>query len=351
MFNIKTGRGGLVDVEFLVQYLQLVHGPTLPSLRQRATGRRAGGARARRRRCPPTTRARSRESYAFLRRLENRLRIVHDRSIQQITDRRRRARHARASPRLSRRRRRRAPARRLPRAHRAHPRTLRALPADGTVGCKTLRVDTGRKLHEHATVVTGRRRSRSAGCATTAASPTTMSRGCPSPSARRSSRRTSRSTSPQSNLDGEAGARRGKAVPQDRRQRAGRVEVAPRGGARLRRSRQAARDDRALREASRDEDAARDQLIAARAKLDYADRLVELREAKIARGARRNLNAAEADVELTKLQLAQRNGMAAASTPSSRRAARTRRSGSPSSAPTSRRSRARRAQLKTAWDD
>jgi hypothetical protein len=70
-----------------------------------------------------------------------------------------------------------------------------------------------------------------------------------------------------------------------------------------------ARDDRALREASRTEDAARDRLIAARAKLDYADRLVELREAKIGE-AEANLNAAKADVELTKLQLAQRNGIA-----------------------------------------
>jgi chromosome segregation ATPase len=71
-----------------------------------------------------------------------------------------------------------------------------------------------------------------------------------------------------------------------------------------------ARDDRALREASRNEDAARDQLIASRAKLDYADRLVELREAKITE-AEANLNAAKADVDMTKLQLVQRNGMAA----------------------------------------
>jgi len=69
-----------------------------------------------------------------------------------------------------------------------------------------------------------------------------------------------------------------------------------------------ARDDRTLREASRNEDAARDQLIASRAKLDYADRLVELREAKI-NEAEANLNAARADVDRTKLQLLQRNGM------------------------------------------
>jgi len=69
------------------------------------------------------------------------------------------------------------------------------------------------------------------------------------------------------------------------------------------------RDDRALREASRNEDAAREQLIASRAKLDYADRLVELREAKI-NEAEANVNAAKADVEMTKLSLVQRNGMA-----------------------------------------
>ncbi len=32
-FNIKTGRGGMVDVEFIVQYLQLTHGGEYPALR------------------------------------------------------------------------------------------------------------------------------------------------------------------------------------------------------------------------------------------------------------------------------------------------------------------------------
>ena len=71
-----------------------------------------------------------------------------------------------------------------------------------------------------------------------------------------------------------------------------------------------ARDDAALREASRNEDAARAQVIASRAKLDYADRLVELREAKIGE-AEASLNAAKADVDSTKLSLLQRNGMGA----------------------------------------
>lgn len=85
-FNIKTGRGGLVDVEFLVQYLQLVHGPRVPSLRLRATAD-ALAALADARVLPSDEAGSLAESYAFLRRLENRLRIVHDRSMQEITDR------------------------------------------------------------------------------------------------------------------------------------------------------------------------------------------------------------------------------------------------------------------------
>ena len=85
-FNIKTGRGGLVDVEFLVQYLQLVHGRRLPSLRQRATAD-ALAALAHEGVLPAEEARVLAESYAFLRRLENRMRIVHDRSIQEITNR------------------------------------------------------------------------------------------------------------------------------------------------------------------------------------------------------------------------------------------------------------------------
>ena len=85
-FNIKTGRGGLVDVEFLVQYLQLCHGPRLPSLRARATAD-ALTALAAAGVLPADEARQLGDSYAFLRRLENRLRIVQDRSIQQISDR------------------------------------------------------------------------------------------------------------------------------------------------------------------------------------------------------------------------------------------------------------------------
>jgi glutamate-ammonia-ligase adenylyltransferase len=86
LFNIKTGRGGLVDVEFLTQYLLLIHGPTVPSVRLRATAD-ALTALAAAGLLDATDARLLGESYAFLRRLENRLRIVHDRSIQQISDR------------------------------------------------------------------------------------------------------------------------------------------------------------------------------------------------------------------------------------------------------------------------
>ncbi len=49
--------------------------------------------------------------------------------------------------------------------------------------------------------------------------------------------------------------------------------------------------------------------MAARAKLDYADRLVDLREAKISE-AEAAFAAARTDDELTKVRIAQRNGMA-----------------------------------------
>jgi glutamate-ammonia-ligase adenylyltransferase len=85
-FNIKTGRGGLVDVEFLVQLLQLSHGAGEPSLRRRATGEALAALAATG--ILPADEARTlSQSYAFLRRLENRIRIVQDRSMQQLTDR------------------------------------------------------------------------------------------------------------------------------------------------------------------------------------------------------------------------------------------------------------------------
>jgi glutamate-ammonia-ligase adenylyltransferase len=83
-FNIKTGRGGMVDVEFIVQFLQLTHGGAYPALRVGNTLRalqalQAAGLLTP---CDFTTLD---AGYRFLRRLENKLRLVHDQSINQLS--------------------------------------------------------------------------------------------------------------------------------------------------------------------------------------------------------------------------------------------------------------------------
>jgi glutamate-ammonia-ligase adenylyltransferase len=78
--QVKVGAGGIVDIEFLVQYLQLRHGGenralrtpnTLEALRQAAGHGLLEAAAA----------AALADSYRFLRRVENRLRIVADLSV------------------------------------------------------------------------------------------------------------------------------------------------------------------------------------------------------------------------------------------------------------------------------
>lgn len=70
-----------------------------------------------------------------------------------------------------------------------------------------------------------------------------------------------------------------------------------------------ARDPRVLRAASRREDMARDRMVAARAKLDYADRLADLREAQL-NAAEAAARAARSNVEMTKVRLLQQEGIA-----------------------------------------
>ena len=82
-YNIKTGRGGMVDVEFIVQYLLLKHGRTIPEIRSNNTltalkSIRAAGIIA------ATECEILLNGYKFLRRLENRLRIVHDYSMNDL---------------------------------------------------------------------------------------------------------------------------------------------------------------------------------------------------------------------------------------------------------------------------
>jgi len=82
-YNIKTGRGGMVDVEFLVQYLQLCHGHRHPSLRNCNTLEALQAARELGI-LPEADYQALAEGYRFLRRLENRLRIIHDYSMNDL---------------------------------------------------------------------------------------------------------------------------------------------------------------------------------------------------------------------------------------------------------------------------
>ncbi len=84
-FNIKTGRGGMVDVEFLTQYLQLTHGRENKKLRETNTLKalqkiQEAGI------LEDSDYRKLRDGYKFLRRLENMLRLVHDQSINQISN-------------------------------------------------------------------------------------------------------------------------------------------------------------------------------------------------------------------------------------------------------------------------
>ncbi len=81
--NIKTGRGGIVDIEFLVQMLQLRMGAAHPSVRKRATAeaiealREVGALDA----ADASTLL---SHYRFLRRLEARLRLERDRAVEEL---------------------------------------------------------------------------------------------------------------------------------------------------------------------------------------------------------------------------------------------------------------------------
>ena len=83
-YNIKTGRGGMVDVEFAGQYLQLKYGCRYPELRTTSTIETfkelltLGLINAEN--CETLL-----NGYKFLRRLENRLRIIHDYSSNDLS--------------------------------------------------------------------------------------------------------------------------------------------------------------------------------------------------------------------------------------------------------------------------
>jgi glutamate-ammonia-ligase adenylyltransferase len=73
--SVKFGRGGLIDVEFLAQALQLVHGHRDPGVRRASTGA-ALGALARAGALPPGQAACLADHYRFLRRVSAALRLL-----------------------------------------------------------------------------------------------------------------------------------------------------------------------------------------------------------------------------------------------------------------------------------
>ncbi|MBI2876884.1 MAG: bifunctional [glutamate--ammonia ligase]-adenylyl-L-tyrosine phosphorylase/[glutamate--ammonia-ligase] adenylyltransferase [Candidatus Tectomicrobia bacterium] len=85
-FNLKLGRGGLVDIQFIVQLLQLRHGAHCRQVRQRHTLRALDGL-SRAGFLPAGEYDRLVEAWDFLERLGNKLRIAQDRSLNEIVDR------------------------------------------------------------------------------------------------------------------------------------------------------------------------------------------------------------------------------------------------------------------------
>jgi glutamate-ammonia-ligase adenylyltransferase len=79
-FNLKKGRGGLVDIEFLTQMLQLAHGYRHPELRRRETLHALAALHAKNILRKDEYKLLS-EGYLFLRRLDHRLRLERDQSI------------------------------------------------------------------------------------------------------------------------------------------------------------------------------------------------------------------------------------------------------------------------------
>jgi glutamate-ammonia-ligase adenylyltransferase len=82
-YNIKTGRGGIVDVEFITQYLQLKFGCRYPELRTTSTivALKEIGVLGL---LPEHYSEALLSGFTFLRRLENRLRIIHDYSANDL---------------------------------------------------------------------------------------------------------------------------------------------------------------------------------------------------------------------------------------------------------------------------
>ena len=83
--DLKTGAGGVMDVEFAAQYLQLVYGHAHPALRTTSTSAALNAAVA----CgvaPAREIELLDQGYRFLRGIEHRLRVVHDQPIHRLPE-------------------------------------------------------------------------------------------------------------------------------------------------------------------------------------------------------------------------------------------------------------------------
>ncbi|MGE5184625.1 MAG: hypothetical protein ACM31C_21285, partial [Acidobacteriota bacterium] len=83
--DLKTGPGGIIDIEFAAQYLQLVHGHAHPALRTTATSTalHAAGELGL---APPGIARLLDQGYRFLRGIEHRMRVVHDQPIHRVPE-------------------------------------------------------------------------------------------------------------------------------------------------------------------------------------------------------------------------------------------------------------------------
>jgi glutamate-ammonia-ligase adenylyltransferase len=83
--DLKAGPGGIVDIEFAAQYLQLIHGHGHPALRTTATAGALEAAAAEGL-ADPGDLALLAQGYRFLRKIEHRLRVVHDQPIHRLPE-------------------------------------------------------------------------------------------------------------------------------------------------------------------------------------------------------------------------------------------------------------------------
>ena len=83
--DLKAGAGGIIDVEFAAQFLQLVYGHAHPALQTTSTSGalRAAAATSV---APASTVALLDDGYRFLRGIEHRLRVVHDQPIHRLPE-------------------------------------------------------------------------------------------------------------------------------------------------------------------------------------------------------------------------------------------------------------------------